>query len=496
MANDPRAGTPAQPGDLVDIDALLAAYHGAPSRSGGDRAQRVAFGTSGHRGSSFATTFNDDHIAATSQAIVEYRAGQGTDGPAVHRPRHPRAVGARVAHRAGGVRRQRRHGARRLGRRLHPHPRGVARDPAVQPPAGATAWPTAWSSRRRTTRRPTAASSTTRTNGGPADTDATSWIATAPTSCWRRSSTGVRRRSADPSEFGRYDFLGDLRRRPAQRRRHRRDPRRRGAHRRRPARRRQRGLLGGDRRAPRPRPHRGQPGRRPAVRVHDAGLGRQDPHGLLVAVRDGLAGGRARPVPDLHRQRRRRRPARHRHRRRRPDEPQPLPRRRHRLPVRQPARLAGRRGHRQDRRQLVDDRPGGRRPGPHAGGDARRVQVVRARPARRVAGLRRRGERGRVVPAHATAACGPPTRTASSSALLASEILAVTGKTPVAALRRAHRAVRRARLRPHRRRHHPGGQGEAGQAVGVRRHGRPSWPASRSPRGSPRPPATARRSAG
>src|SRR5947199_4976991 len=80
MANDPRAGSPAQPGDLVDIDALLAAYterHPDPSVTG----QRVAFGTSGHRGSSFATTFNDDHIAATSQAIVEYRAGQGTTGP-------------------------------------------------------------------------------------------------------------------------------------------------------------------------------------------------------------------------------------------------------------------------------------------------------------------------------------------------------------------------------------------------------------------------------
>lgn len=43
--------------------------------------QRVAFGTSGHRGSSTATAFNEDHIAATSQAISEYRARQGTDGP-------------------------------------------------------------------------------------------------------------------------------------------------------------------------------------------------------------------------------------------------------------------------------------------------------------------------------------------------------------------------------------------------------------------------------
>ena len=47
----------------------------------GNPLQAVAFGTSGHRGSSFSTTFNDDHIAATTQAIVEYRAREGTDGP-------------------------------------------------------------------------------------------------------------------------------------------------------------------------------------------------------------------------------------------------------------------------------------------------------------------------------------------------------------------------------------------------------------------------------
>ena len=80
MSIDPRAGTPARPEDLVDVSALLTAYHDLhPDPE--DPAQRVAFGTSGHRGSSFKTTFNDDHIAATSQAICEYRAAQGTDGP-------------------------------------------------------------------------------------------------------------------------------------------------------------------------------------------------------------------------------------------------------------------------------------------------------------------------------------------------------------------------------------------------------------------------------
>ena len=71
----------------------------------------------------------------------------------------------------------------------------------------------------------------------------------------------------------------------------------------------------------------------PTLAVHDAGLGRQDPDGLLLAVRDGVADRQQGPVPDRHRQRRRRRPARHRHPRRRPDEPQPLPGRGDLLPV-------------------------------------------------------------------------------------------------------------------------------------------------------------------
>jgi phosphoglucomutase len=76
----PRAGTPALPEDLADIDALLRAYtelHPDVSVA----AQQVAFGTSGHRGSSLDAAFNDDHIAATTQAICDYRAGAGIRGP-------------------------------------------------------------------------------------------------------------------------------------------------------------------------------------------------------------------------------------------------------------------------------------------------------------------------------------------------------------------------------------------------------------------------------
>ncbi|MHA7984497.1 phosphoglucomutase (alpha-D-glucose-1,6-bisphosphate-dependent) [Rathayibacter sp. CAU 1779] len=75
-----RAGTPATEADLTDIEALVRAYYDLhPDVS--VPAQRVVFGTSGHRGSAFDTAFNDDHIAATTQAIVEYRRGQGTTGP-------------------------------------------------------------------------------------------------------------------------------------------------------------------------------------------------------------------------------------------------------------------------------------------------------------------------------------------------------------------------------------------------------------------------------
>ncbi|MBK3641814.1 phosphoglucomutase (alpha-D-glucose-1,6-bisphosphate-dependent) [Streptomyces sp. MBT33] len=75
-----RAGRPAGPEDLVDVARLVTAYY-ALHPDPADPGQRVAFGTSGHRGSSLTTAFNEDHIAATSQAICEYRAGQGTDGP-------------------------------------------------------------------------------------------------------------------------------------------------------------------------------------------------------------------------------------------------------------------------------------------------------------------------------------------------------------------------------------------------------------------------------
>jgi phosphoglucomutase len=77
---DPRAGLLAAPADLIDVDALTAAYvdiHPDPD----DPMQQVLFGTSGHRGSSLDGAFNERHIWAITQAICEFRAGEGITGP-------------------------------------------------------------------------------------------------------------------------------------------------------------------------------------------------------------------------------------------------------------------------------------------------------------------------------------------------------------------------------------------------------------------------------
>ncbi|WP_295658250.1 phosphoglucomutase (alpha-D-glucose-1,6-bisphosphate-dependent) [uncultured Nocardioides sp.] len=75
-----RAGTPAQPSDLVDVAHLVTSYYtGVPDPDDVD--QQVAFGTSGHRGTSLRTAFNETHIVATTQAICDHRRAQGYDGP-------------------------------------------------------------------------------------------------------------------------------------------------------------------------------------------------------------------------------------------------------------------------------------------------------------------------------------------------------------------------------------------------------------------------------
>ena len=75
-----RAGLPALDSDLVDVAKLITLYY-ADQPDPDNIDQRVSFGTSGHRGSSLKTSFNEFHILATTQAIVEYRRRQGTNGP-------------------------------------------------------------------------------------------------------------------------------------------------------------------------------------------------------------------------------------------------------------------------------------------------------------------------------------------------------------------------------------------------------------------------------
>jgi phosphoglucomutase len=80
MTISPLAGKPAEPGMLVNVPRLVTAYY-TETPDPSVPSQRVAFGTSGHRGSSFDRSFNEAHILATTQAICLYRKGQGIDGP-------------------------------------------------------------------------------------------------------------------------------------------------------------------------------------------------------------------------------------------------------------------------------------------------------------------------------------------------------------------------------------------------------------------------------
>ena len=168
----PRAGQTALPEDLIDVDAVLGAYYDlVPDPTNPD--QQVVFGTSGHRGSSLDTAFNENHIAATTQAIVEYRAGQGITGPlyigkdthALSLPAWKTAIEVLVAN--GVTVSDRGRG------RLHPDSGGVPRHRRAQRHQEQlrAQRPTASWSPRPTTRPATAASSTThRTAARPTPT--------------------------------------------------------------------------------------------------------------------------------------------------------------------------------------------------------------------------------------------------------------------------------------------------------------------------------------
>ena len=128
----PMAGQPAQAAQLVDISVLLDAYYSLRPDPAVP-AQRVAFGTSGHRGSSFDASFNEAHVLAISQAICLYRQRQGIDGPLfigidTHALSVPAFESALEVLAANGV-----DTLIATGRRIHADPGGFARNSRLQP---------------------------------------------------------------------------------------------------------------------------------------------------------------------------------------------------------------------------------------------------------------------------------------------------------------------------------------------------------------------------
>ena len=202
-----RAGQPAGLDDLVDVSAVVAAYE-SRTPDPEDPAQQVVFGTSGHRGSSLDGSFNEAHILAITQAICEYRKHQGSDGPlllgrdthALSLPAWQTALQVLIGNDVTVLVDARdgftptpalSHAILRLNRE-GPHGRvdGIVVTPSHNPPrdGGFKYNPP---------------------HGGPADSDATAWIANRANALLRDGLSGVARVDSPRARAacGEYDFL-------------------------------------------------------------------------------------------------------------------------------------------------------------------------------------------------------------------------------------------------------------------------------------------------
>ena len=331
MAVHELAGKPAPEGLLVNIPRLVSLYYtGRPDPA--NPAQQVAFGTSGHRGTSLRNSFNEAHILATAQAICDYRNQEKISGPlflgmdthALSEPSHMTTLEVLAAN---GVRVMVHQGMGYtptpvISHAILTHNRhnpdrpadGIVITPSHNPPedGGFKYNPP---------------------HGGPADTGVTAWIEKRANALMADGNRDVRRipyeKALRAETTVQWDFitpyvhdLENILHMDAIR-----DvghPDRRGPHGRRGG-----GVLGADRRAVRAGSQTGQHDGRPDLPVHAPRPGRQNPDGLLVAIRHGPAHRNEGGLRHRLRQRSGCGPARHRHPERRAHEPQSLSCRRH-----------------------------------------------------------------------------------------------------------------------------------------------------------------------
>ena len=202
---------------LANMPRLMTAYYTRrPDPS--VREQRVAFGTSGHRGSSLDGAFNEAHILAITQAICDVPAAAGDRRPALPRHRHARALGAGLRQRARGAGRQRRRRDDRRPRRLHADAGRLARHPHLQPRPRERP-------RRRHRRHAVAQSAGGRrlqvqpaATADPPTPTSPAGSRIGPTRCSPTVSRGVKRipfeRARRASTTHRHDYIERLRRRP------------------------------------------------------------------------------------------------------------------------------------------------------------------------------------------------------------------------------------------------------------------------------------------